>query len=226
MAEGAFEDQTIAAQELALATEQQAAGPPAPPPARTLVVAPPAAATPAAPSPAPGLGRRLLAALARQQRGARRLQEEEEEEGYEEPMLKHVINGASGFAGPCRPSPWLPCQFVPCHQACLSACGAKCGRHEHLQGHACCWSDAAFSCLSQRALSTLLPAALPHYTLAPAPRLQASCTATCRCSTSRRARTCASTSWPWAPRVSRRRCHSHKAARSLLEACGLELGTA
>ncbi|KAL4429029.1 hypothetical protein ABPG77_006068 [Micractinium sp. CCAP 211/92] len=93
VAEGAFEDQTIAAQELALATEQQAAGPPAPPPARTFVVAPPAAATPAAPSPAPGLGRRLLAALARQQRGARRLQEEEEEEGYEEPMLKHVING-------------------------------------------------------------------------------------------------------------------------------------
>lgn len=100
VAEAAFEAQATSDQQLALATEQQAAALASPPPARTAVTAPAAATTPgttqaAVPSPeaAPGLGRRLLAALAKAQRAQRRLLEEEEEEGYEEPMLKHVING-------------------------------------------------------------------------------------------------------------------------------------
>ncbi|KAL4440358.1 hypothetical protein ABPG75_003359 [Micractinium tetrahymenae] len=95
VAEGAFADQAAADQELALASEQLPAGPPSPPAARTPVSESPPdqTASPSAQLP-PGLGRRLLGALGRQaQRAQRRLASEEEEEGYEEPMLKHVING-------------------------------------------------------------------------------------------------------------------------------------
>ena len=73
MAEAAFEQQTQADNTLALANE-------------ALEKATAASAPAAAPKP-------KAAAAAAPAAGRRRLQEEEEEEGYEEPLLKHTING-------------------------------------------------------------------------------------------------------------------------------------
>ncbi|KAI7843651.1 hypothetical protein COHA_002890 [Chlorella ohadii] len=101
VAEENFNSKATSDQALALASEELEAAKAAAAPAAATTAATAAATTGAAAAPAPAAaraaaagGRRLMARAVAEALAGRQLQsEEEEEEGYEESMLKHVING-------------------------------------------------------------------------------------------------------------------------------------
>lgn len=142
VAEAAFAQQSQADAALALANEalEKATTAPAT-----------AAAAPAADAPKPKAAAAAAPAAAARVAGRRLQEEEEEEEGYEEPLLKHTINGAFlplGWVGGC-PLPFPaaavsgsePCGAAPTHAPAL---------HPHPQPQATC-SATARSCRSRRA---------------------------------------------------------------------------